>query len=293
MVNDPAPIKDLADRLDDLTVTIAKSQPVRGRSRDVCARPGSSKPETFYDIKAATDTPERRDNLHVQIEQGVRPAARRRRARPRHPAPQRGVAAGSCRSSTVGQPPIEAHLVPRERVVPERIVKPDGPVGREFVAAFTTPRIGETLFQPGRRAARRPPTLTYEPDDHRPAPRGGPQRGRRASTTPSRKGDVLVEQGQAIGEEQLILLRMEHEAANARWPRATGSRRALGILVLVAALFAPDRLLRLPPRAARSPATSADRRRSAAWSSLAIGRRPAAGHPALGRRARSRWPSPR
>ena len=66
MVNDPAPIKDLAERLDDLTVTVAKSQ----RFEDLPSTLVSTwklKPETYLDIKAATDTPQRRDNLHVQI----------------------------------------------------------------------------------------------------------------------------------------------------------------------------------------------------------------------------------
>ena len=66
MVNDPAPINDLADRLDDLTVTIAKSS----RFEDVPETVRTAwklKPETYLDIKAATDTPQRRDNLHVQL----------------------------------------------------------------------------------------------------------------------------------------------------------------------------------------------------------------------------------
>ena len=48
---------------------------------------------------------------------------------------------------------------------------------------------------------------------------------------------MLVEQGQTIGEEQLILLRLEHDAAIAALGFGDRVRGALGILALVAALF--------------------------------------------------------
>ena len=75
MVNDPAPIRDLAERLDDLTVTIAKSPRVRGRCPRTCGTTWKLEPRAYLRrVKAATDTPERRDNLH---------AADRRRRSPR------------------------------------------------------------------------------------------------------------------------------------------------------------------------------------------------------------------
>ena len=45
---------------------------------------------------------------------------------------------------------------------PRADVKPEGPVFREFVAAFTTPRIGEVLFQLVAERLDGTPTLTYE-----------------------------------------------------------------------------------------------------------------------------------
>ena len=146
MVNDPAPIKDLADRLDDLTVTIAKTERFED-FRETVEAAWKLKPETYLDIKAATDTPERRDKLHVQIHKAFEPLLRRRRARPRGPAPQRRVQPRSCRSTTRASRWTDRTPGPRERVVPERIAKPDGPVYQDFVAAFTTPRIGEILFR--------------------------------------------------------------------------------------------------------------------------------------------------
>ena len=49
---------------------------------------------------------------------------------------------------------------------------------------------------------------------------------------------MLVEQGQTIGEEQLILLRLEHDAALAELGFGDRARRVVGIFALVArALF--------------------------------------------------------
>ena len=86
MVNDPAPLKDLADRLDDLTVTIAKSARFEDVPENVQAT-WKLKPETYLDIKAATDTPPApRTTLHAQelgtaftllVQNGVLEAPRR------------------------------------------------------------------------------------------------------------------------------------------------------------------------------------------------------------------------
>ena len=37
--------------------------------------------------------------------------------------------------------------VSRDRVLPERLVRPDGPVAEEFVASFIQPELGQTLFE--------------------------------------------------------------------------------------------------------------------------------------------------
>ena len=110
------------------------------------------------------------------------------------------------------------------------------------------PRTGEALFQLVADRLDGPPTLTHEPEV---TTRLRDQARTRVSEhfDTFTKGDVLVEQGQAIGEEQLILLRMEHEAAKAFSRLGDRVRRAIGILVLVAALFAADRLLHLLARA--------------------------------------------
>ena len=102
---------------------------------------------------------------------------------------------------------------------------------------------------------------------------------------------MLVEQGQTIGEEQLILLRMEHEAAIA----CADLRRA--------GADGPWGSSPSSPRSSSSAATTSagtsreivgDLSRIATICGLVVlgaGRRPAAGRPSPGMPSWSRWPS--
>ena len=116
------------------------------------------------------------------------------------------------------------------------MVKPEGPVCQEFCADFSSPRIGPTLF--GLIADRLDgmPTLTFEPEATASLREEARNRVHDQFDTYLR-GEVLVEQGQTIGEEQLILLRLEHDASGAALGFGDRARRALGILALVAALY--------------------------------------------------------
>jgi putative nucleotidyltransferase with HDIG domain len=234
MVNDPAPIKDLADRLDDLTVTIAKATRLEDLPEPV-RETWKLKPETFLDIKAATDTPVRRDNLHVQLQRAFAPLLESGVLGP-EALPRSEESSPMLAVHTLGEPASSARQVARERVVPERIVKPDGLVHRDFVSAFTSPHLGEVLFQLVADKIDSRPSLAYEPEIT-----AGLRDAARSAVGDKfvsySKGDVLVEQGHAIDEEQLILLRMEHEAAAEA--RGLGDRawRVLGVLAVVAALF--------------------------------------------------------
>jgi putative nucleotidyltransferase with HDIG domain len=234
MVNDPAPIRDLADQLDDLTVTIAKTS----RFEEIPLAVSTAwklKPETYLDIKTATDTPERRDNLHVQLQKAFAPLLEDGVLGP-EALPRNEETAAILSIHNLDQPQSASRLVARERVVPERILKPDGAVHHDFISAFTSQRIGEKLFGlvADRIGAR--PTLTHEPEVTARLRDEARNRVPEHHDTYTR-GDVLVEQGHAIGEEQLILLRMEHEAATEALGLGDKARRALGILALVAALF--------------------------------------------------------
>ncbi|MCA1686531.1 MAG: hypothetical protein LC745_11270, partial [Planctomycetia bacterium] len=161
MVNDPAPIRDLAERLDDLTVTAARTSAFEAlpeNLRDFW----KLTPEAFDELKTATDTPERRDELHREIAKAFEPLLRDGvlgyDTLPRNEESSRTLAIRG-----PGQKPTEAHYVPRERVVPERVSKPDGPAARAFVAAFgPSQRLGPILFKLVADKLAGTPTLSYE-----------------------------------------------------------------------------------------------------------------------------------
>jgi putative nucleotidyltransferase with HDIG domain len=235
MVNDPAPIRDLAERLDDLIVTVAKSPGFDALPESLRAT-WKLDPAAFDTLKAATGSPADVDALHQQIAKAFQPLVRDGvlgyDALPRSEESSRTLSI-----RTLGQNPSEAHYVPREQVVPERVAKTDGPVHRGFAAAFAAPAVGATLFRLVAEKLAGSPTLTYEEqytNRQRELARG---RVREIYDTYHR-GDPLVEQGQTINEEQLILLRMEHDTANALMTFGERARRMGSMVVLVAALFA-------------------------------------------------------
>jgi hypothetical protein len=75
LINDPGPVQELAEKLDDLTVVIAKSARLEDLHENVRSV-WKLTPESYLDLKSATDTPERRDNLHAQITGAFTPMLR-------------------------------------------------------------------------------------------------------------------------------------------------------------------------------------------------------------------------
>ncbi len=234
MVNDPTPIDELSKRLDDLTVTIAKVARFEDVPEPVRASWGL-RPEAFIELKSATDTPERRDTLQAQIAEAFQPLIRDGILGTGSLPPNEDASLNlSIRQPK--EPRSLARLVPRDRVIPERMIKPDGPVYQEFCKAFTSPRIGQILFGLIANRLDGTPTLAYEAQTT--AALREEARARVADHFDTfRRGDVLVEQGQTIGEEQLILLRLEHDAAVESLGFGDRVRRGGGILALVAALY--------------------------------------------------------
>jgi putative nucleotidyltransferase with HDIG domain len=237
MINDPAPISDLADRLQDLTVAVAKSTSFEALPENMRSY-WKLRPEVYLDVKAATDTPERRDNLDQQIRDAFQPLMKQGvlgpDALPRGEESSRTLAIRPARPAGASVP--EILMVPRERVTPERLVKTDGSTYQSFVKAFTDSRIGPVLFALIAEKLAGTPTLTYEPQATLKQREAARARVQDVFDTYAR-GDVLVEQDQVIGEEQLILLRSEHEAGVAALRTGERIRRASGIFILVAGLF--------------------------------------------------------
>jgi cyclic-di-AMP phosphodiesterase PgpH len=235
LVNDPAPIRDLQERLDDLIDAIAKAPALEQLPPNLRAT-WKLNTGAFGELKAASASLERLESLHRQVKQAFGPLMRDGvlgpDTLPRHEESSRTLAIRA-----PGQKPGEAHLVPRERVVRERVAKPEEPVSQEFVAAFTSPRIGPFLFRLIAEKLAGTPTLTYE-EQYTAQQREAAKNRVKDVYDVYRRGDLLVEQDQKIGEEPLILLRIEHDTANAALGFGARLRRAVAMTVLVAALFA-------------------------------------------------------
>jgi len=234
LVNNPRPIQELAERLDDLTTAVAKSARFEDLRENVRAA-WKLKPESYRDLKAATDTPEERDSMHAALAAAFKPLLRDGVLGPGTLPPNEE----SSRSLSVrgpGELRSAARLVPRDRVVPERIVKREGPVSKEFCSVFSSPRVGQAFFALVANQLDSTTTLSYEAEATAQVREEARNRVPDHFDTYTR-GEVLVDEGQAIGEEQLILLRLEHEAAVAGLGIGELARRALGIFALVAALY--------------------------------------------------------
>lgn len=234
MINDPAPVLELAARLDDLTTVIAKASRIE-EVKDAVRSAWKLKSDDFARIKAAVKTPADREAMHAAILSAFQPLAR-----------DGILGAGtlppseeSSRTLSVrpkGEPPSRAREVPRDRVIPERMTKPEGVICQEFRAAFASPEVGQTLFSLIADKFDGTSTLTYQAEETAAAREAARLAVADHYDTYSH-GDVLVEQGDTIGEEQLSLLRLEHEKAVANLTLGDRLRRALGILALVVALF--------------------------------------------------------
>ncbi len=236
MVNDPAPIRELAESLDDLVGAIAKAS-----TFDVLPETFRSQwklsPALYDDIREASDTPERLEDLRRRIRAAFAPLIRDGILGPDILPRQVEEMSRFLSVRLVDQPHEAAHAVPRERVIRERLDKPDGPVGKDFIAAFNPPALGQGLF--GLIADRLPshPTLTFE-EPYTNRLRDQARAGVVDVYETYRKGELLVEQDQEIRDEQLLLLREEHEIAAARRTWGDRLRRVGSVLVLSAAMFA-------------------------------------------------------
>lgn len=235
MVNDPAPLRNLAGRLDDLVVAISKSASFQELPESLRSS-WKLDAEAYEELKAATDTPERRDALHRQIVSAFAPIIRDG-VLGYDTLPRTEESSQTLSIRAIGQGPAEAHIVARERVVPERVAKADGPVYKDFVAPITAPRVGPTLFRLASEKLAATPTLTYE-EQYTNELRASARDSVSEIYDTYRRGEVLMKQGDKITEEQLILLRMEHDTANALVTFQGRARRMASTVVLVSAIFA-------------------------------------------------------
>ena len=235
MVNEPGPIVDLAGQLGDLVYDVTRS-PTFDAVPEIYRSQWKLTPALYDDIREASDTPERLEDLRRRIGAAFAPLIRDGvlgpDVLPRHEEGSRELSI-----HLAGEPRDRAHLVPRDRVVRERVDKPENPVGREFILAFNPPTLGQGLFTLIADRLAGKPTLAFEEASTNKLREAARKAVADVNETHT-KGELLVEQGQEIGEEQLLLLREEHVVANHALSLPARGRRAGSVLVLSLAMFA-------------------------------------------------------
>lgn len=249
MDNDPAPIRELSERLVDLTEAVART-PDRDALPESIKSAWNLDSVTFDEIRAATDTPERRDDLKRRIDLAFLPLLRDGILGPDAlPRQEENALSFLVRLSPQERERIqklapantplvpEAHAVSLDRIKPERVVKPDGPVATEFLAAFPNATLGQKLFALVTEKLAGTPTLTYDERDTALA-RKMARESVKDVLDPYRRGELIVEQDEPITVDHLELLRLEHKVSVANLGLNARLRRAASSVVLVGALFA-------------------------------------------------------
>ena len=233
MSHDPGPIRELAQQLDDLVDAVVAAHAREALPEEVRTA-WDLDASVFAALKSAADTPARREDLIRQIDLAFAPLIRDGVLGPGLPSSEEAHLTLLIRQPGVGGP---GHEVPKDRLLPERIKKPDGAVAREFAAAFRDLKLGQSLFAMVAERLRATPTLKYEE-----AATVRDRETERARVKDQFKtfhgGDVLVAQDERITDDHLALLRLEHETAVSEQSLADRFRRAGGVVVVVAALFA-------------------------------------------------------
>jgi putative nucleotidyltransferase with HDIG domain len=249
LVNDPAPLRELAGRLADLASEVADAPDVHALPQNIREDWHPDRAQ-FDDLKAATDTPERREDLARRIDAAFAPLIRDGLLGPDTlPRTEEGATA-----VTVRAPGRPSHLVPLDRIKPERAKKPDGPLAGDFVAAFgSNPQLGRDLFTAVAAKFEGLPTLTFDERGTN-AARKAARDAVQDEYDPYERGDLLVEQDQALTADHLELLRREHAVSITQMSAAQRLRRAAAVAVIVGALFAliGYYIVRHEPRIARS-----------------------------------------
>jgi hypothetical protein len=234
MINDPTPLKDLAERLDDLVEAASKTTTPEGLPEDLRAVWNVPRP-LFDEIRAATSTPDRLKDLRRRLATAFDPLIRDGVLGP-NSLPRQEEARSSFLIRNAGQEVSESRSISLDRVLRERMVRPDGQVYTDFVAAFEIPRLGQGLFGLLADKLAGVPTLTFD-DRVTSEKREVARRTVQDVYVPYKRGDVLVEQDKEIGPEHLMLLKKEHQTALEAQTFDAKFRRAGSIVVIVAALF--------------------------------------------------------
>ncbi len=250
--NDPAPILELRNQFHNLLESIARTKPT---SLDLLPK-GSAElwvleQEDLQRIREAVENETDLVELLEQVDSAFEPLIKHGVL----PIGALGSLEKESSSKIQVHHPASVENVDRDLVIPERLAQPDGPVAEAFVAQFNDPVLGDLLFRLVGNRLTRISTLSLdelETDNLRTTARETV--GDQFDTF--YRGNLLVEQGTLIDEEQLELLRLEHRERLSTMGITSKVKRAASILVLISALFGLMGIYisRYEPRVARSPA---------------------------------------
>ncbi len=252
MAHDPAPIRELQEQLEDLVDEVSRAATIEGLPEPSMTLWGLDA-TAFNDLKSASDTPERRDDLHRWITRAFVPLLRDGVLGPQT-LPVSEESHFTLMIRPEGAASAASHEVHKDRLLPERIKKPDGLVAKDFIAAFGNPRLGARIFSLVAERVKGTPTLRYEEMTTLRDRETARNRVKDAFKT-YQLGNILVAQDERITEDHLALLRLEHETAVASLTMGERLRRIASVIVLVAALFAMMAyyIVRHEPKIANSP----------------------------------------
>ncbi len=251
MSHDPEPIRELNEQLDDLVNAIVVA-PTRDALPQEMRSAWDLDATTFAELQAGADTPERRDDLHRRIQKAFLPLVRDGVLGPQALPPIEEshlvLMVRPIGTSTLG------HGVHKDRLLPERIKKPDGPVAKEFLSAFSDQRLGGRIFSLVAERLRGTPTLKYE-EAATVSDRELARSRVKDAFKDYHRGDVIVAQDEPITEDHLSLLRLEHDQYVSALGAGERLRRAGSVVVLVIALFSLIGyfVLRDEPKIAENP----------------------------------------
>jgi putative nucleotidyltransferase with HDIG domain len=237
LTNDPRPIEELSEQLVDLVTAVGRVNRPELLDETLSTRWDLDE-ATFLDIRAAADSPERLDELKRRIGQAFGPLIARGVLGPEAlPPGELSRPKPTLRVRLKDRPVDAAVVVTRDQILPERIKKPDGPVASAFAEAFlgTGPKLGQRLFTLVEEKLTSNPTLTFE-DRLTQQEREAVKNAVAEEFRDYHRGELLVDQGEQITEDQLSVLKLEHDALIAQLSVPDRLRRAASVLVLVAAV---------------------------------------------------------
>lgn len=235
MVHDPRPLFDLIKSVEDLATSVSTVTRVEDLPESVMQKWGQIDRDTFDDLREANDVPERHDLFSKEVRNAFEPIIRNGLLSIA-PLPRQYQNARTFSVIRDGQSPLESRAVPIDNLLHERLFRKESDFYRHFVSSFRPPELGQRLFDLILPKLAQIATLTYD------EPATNLARDEARSNVPEvfdqfKRGDLIVEQGQTIDNENLELLKLEHEAFVSGFTTRTMALRWVAAIGLCGALY--------------------------------------------------------